>query len=265
MGYSKSAWAKQLGISRKELEDRTKAAGFEHTEDFYYATGGTGVMPKTPEQIEKEQQQKITDFMGRYQGAIAKQPTMQDVWNRVAQERGLEEQRGKFTGLMGQVGTIQEQLEKTPEQIAGETRGFDVNAAQRARLEQVRQGELAKTLSPIAKAAEVAGTGYNLALAEAGNQITAEQYQQEKELAPYATEAELLDSALARQVTMYTTDKQNQLDLMLKRLANNQAISEKELDQLNQLALLEKEYELKKNQFDYERKFKTASEDDGWA
>jgi hypothetical protein len=40
MGYSKSAFAKELGISKKELENRAKNAGFSTTEDYYNAIGG---------------------------------------------------------------------------------------------------------------------------------------------------------------------------------------------------------------------------------
>ena len=248
---------------KKYLEDRGKNASnskeYNRVLKLIPQSVGYGA-----EKLKQEQEGKITDFMGRWGSAIKNQPTMQDVWNRVAQERGLEGKRDVFTGLMGQVGSVQQQLEDAPEQVAGETRGYDVNAAQQARLQQVRQGELAKTLSPLARAAETAGTGYNLALAEAGQQISAEQYQQEKELQPYLTEAQLLDSALARQVTMYTTDMQNQTNILLQKLQNQGALDAQEMKNLNELAKLEREYELARNQFDYERKFKTTTIDSGW-
>lgn len=255
MAYSKGAFASQLGISRGELEKRAKAAGFDTTEAYYMSTGGTGVTQA--DQVAKEKAQ-TDEFLGRYNTKVASQPTMQDVWNRVSKERGLEEKRNVFTGLMGSVGNIQEQIQNAPEQIQSETRGFDVNAAQRTRIQQAKEGELAKTLSPIARAAETAGTGYNLALGEAGQQITAEQYQQEKELRPFATEAELLNGALARQMTYYTTDKQNQLSLMLKNLESG-GVSDIELQSLADLAKLEREWELKKDYLAYEKSFKTTT------
>lgn len=252
-----------LSSYKKYLEDRGKNASnskeYNRVLKLIPQSSGYGAV-----KLAEEHEGKINDFIGRWDSAIKNQPTMQDVWNRVAQERGLEGKRDVFTGLMGQVGSVQQQLEDAPEQVAGETRGYDVNAAQQARLQQARQGELAKTLSPLARAAETAGTGYNLALAEAGQQISAEQYQQEKELQPYLTEAQLLDSALARQVTMYTTDMQNQTNILLQKLQNQGALDAQEMDRLNELAKLEREYELARNQFDYERKFKTTATDSGW-
>jgi predicted transcriptional regulator len=41
MAYSKSAFAKQLGISTKELESRAKKAGFSNTEGYYNSVGGS--------------------------------------------------------------------------------------------------------------------------------------------------------------------------------------------------------------------------------
>lgn len=262
--------ANQFGWSKTELDRRWKAAGTGGWEEFYDRVkdyGGDYNAYKSAQRqkdLIKQQEGKVNDFMGRWNTKIASQPTMQDIWKRISDERGLTGKRDTFTGLMGQVGSVQEQLENAPEQIAGETRGYDVNAAQQARITQAKQGELAKTLSPIARAAETAGTGYNLALAEAGQQISSEQYQQEKELQPYLTEAQLLDSALARQVTMYTTDMQNQTNILLQKLKSSGALDQNEMDQLNQLALLERDYELKRNQFDYERKFKT-SQNETWS
>ncbi len=40
MAYSKSAYAKQLGISNSELEKRTRDAGFKHTEEYYNSKQG---------------------------------------------------------------------------------------------------------------------------------------------------------------------------------------------------------------------------------
>lgn len=51
MAYSKSAWAKALGISTRELENKARAAGYSTTEEYYNATGGSG---KTSQDIVNE-------------------------------------------------------------------------------------------------------------------------------------------------------------------------------------------------------------------
>jgi len=77
-GYSKSAWAKQLGISKEELERRAREAGYSTTEAFYNATNGTGSIPKSPEEYaqaiidaQQEQINRETSFIKDY---LAKNP-----------------------------------------------------------------------------------------------------------------------------------------------------------------------------------------------
>lgn len=255
MAYSKGAFAESLGISRSELEKRARAAGFDTTEAYYRATGGTGTTAQ--DQINKENAQ-TQDFMNRYTAKIASQPTMQDVWKRLSTEYGLGTAGETYRGLSKSASELQQTAEQMPEQVAGETRGYDVSSSQLQRLQQARQGEVYKQLTPIAREAGVAGQNLASLTGQAMNALSAEQYQQEKELQPFATEAELLNSALARQATYYTTDKQNQLTLMLNNLQSG-GVSDIELQSLADLAKLEKEFELKKQYLAYEQQFKTTT------
>lgn len=56
MAYSKSKTAKQLGISKQELEDRAKKEGYKHTEDYVNAHGGVGglIAEKLRKSVTKE-------------------------------------------------------------------------------------------------------------------------------------------------------------------------------------------------------------------
>ncbi len=241
MSYSKSAFASQLGISPDELKRRARDAGFDTTEAYFNATGGTGT---TSQDLQKQGEAKITDLMGRYNTAISKQPTMQDVWKRLSGEYGLGTAGQNFRNLSSTASNLQQTAEQMPEQVAGETRGFDVSANQLQRIAQNRQGDIYKQLTPIAREAGVAGQNYSMLTGQAQNNLQAEQYQQEKELQPFATEASLLDSSLARAMTGYSVDKQSQLSLMLKNMESG-GVNDIELKNLADLALLEREWDLK--------------------
>jgi hypothetical protein len=56
MSYSKSKTAKQLGISKKELEEKSKKAGYKSTEDYVKASGGVGgiISKKLRDSVTKE-------------------------------------------------------------------------------------------------------------------------------------------------------------------------------------------------------------------
>jgi len=258
MSYSKGDFANSLGISRKELENKAKDAGFNTTEAYYNSTGGTGT---TQADIQAREQGQMDDFMGRYQGAVAGQASMSDVWDRISQETGLQETGQYYSGLRNSASQLQQTAEQMPDQVAGETRGYDVNAGQLQRLQQQRQGEIYKQLTPVAREAGQAGSQYQTLLSQAGAQMSAEQYQQEKELQPYATEASLMNSAMARQLSYYTVDKQQQTSMLLQKLQSENGLAQNELDQLNQLALLEQQFENQKQYLDYSQQFKTTTGD----
>lgn len=59
MAYSKSAYADELGISKKELENRAKSAGYSTTEEYYNANKGGGGSVSSIQDAIKMQQEAI--------------------------------------------------------------------------------------------------------------------------------------------------------------------------------------------------------------
>lgn len=60
---------------------------------------------------------------------------------------------------------------------------------------------------------------------------------------PLVTEGNMLSERLAREATGFTNDQQNQLQLLITKLNNNTALTQTEMNNANQLALQQQQYE----------------------
>jgi hypothetical protein len=215
MAYSKGAFAESLGLSRGELEAKAKEAGFSTTEAFYDATGGTGRMLQAP--------------------------TIEDI-DAYAESIGLPQAREYTQGFVRAGIGLEQQLQDLPEQVAGEVRGFDVNATQRARIEGQQRQELSGQL------ADVGRQGARAATYEAGL-------------------AQDVSDRWARQITLYSLEKQDQLSRYLAKFEAGAEMDLAEFNAMADLAMQEDEYDREKDLYAYKAeiddKYKTT--DTNWA
>lgn len=232
MAYSKSAWASSLGISGDELKKRAREAGFGTTEEFYNATGGTGKMPKTADQLFAEQQKTSSDFLNRFQSSAS------DIYNRLAQEQGLG-------GAMQRATQAMETYEDIPGQEKTVSKQFGISAPRLERRIAGRQAEFA----PIAQRA--------LQQAQTAQGLVESGYQ--RGIQPYIMEASMISDNLARQATGWGVEANQKFNLLLNKLQNDQNLSNMEWAQAAELALKEKDFEIYKQQLDYQQKYKSKT------
>jgi len=221
MSYSKSSYAKSLGISNSELEKRAKNAGFSTTEEYANLAGSSG---KTPADTQNE-------FLTRYRGAIAAQPTTTDIYNRLSSTYGLEPLKQTSANLGAAV-------EAVPENVNLRAKSFGMSAP---RIQQRIAGEYGK----LAPAYQKAVTQQQTAEGNVATQLQLEEAQKAQQLVPFTTEAGMISQRLAQEATNYTNTQSNQLTLLLDKLTREGNVSAAEMAQINALALLEREYYLK--------------------
>ena len=126
---------------------------------------------------------------------------------------------------------LEEQLATLPERIGSETRGFDVNAAQRSRIQESRQ-------QPLAQQAAQAGRDVSRATTASG--LAQRQLE---------TEANVLRDFQAREASGFTSGLQAELDFTLNRLARGEQLQDREFARVQQLADLDSEFERQKELF----------------
>jgi len=203
--------------------------------------------------LEKQQQKRAQfaagqkgegqELVGRFSGAIAGQTPLLETSRQLEQERGLPQLREASSGLNQQITGLRQQLSRLPEQVQGQTRGFDVNAAQLAKIQQAQAAPLQRSLSDIGFSA--AQVGQQLAGAESGLDRTLGlvSQQQERELAPFQFERGVMADQQAREATGFNQGLQNELTTLLQKQQQGFQLSVNEQQQLNALALQEQSFE----------------------
>lgn len=180
------------------------------------------------EAFNKAQETKQTDFINRYKAAVGAQETVPAAAERIGGTLGLPQLQKTAQGLIKSVAEI-------PQVQTQASRGFDVNANQLARIISSKQAELSPR-------AQQAVTQEQSAESNLGTELGYLNAQQTRELQPYLTEGGMLSDQLAREMSGFTTDKQNALNLVLEKMKNDQAITIQELNNANELAKTKAQY-----------------------
>jgi len=194
------------------------------------------------EEFQTEQRESEADFLKRYTEALGGQESMEAMYQRMSGELGLPQLREERMALSRQVSGLEETIAGMPEQVAGETRGYDVSARQQARLEQARTDPFTEQMIAMGRRAGLVGEELTGAESQLGTRMGLSQAQQEKMMKPYGMEKDILSERSARETTGYNMDKQNSLDVLLNRIEAGEALSAEERAQANALALLEQQF-----------------------
>jgi len=141
-------------------------------------------------------------------------------------ELGLPTLRQEAGTLMDEAAKTSNRLTALPEEIKNESRGFDVNSAQLNRITDARKAPINTQL----------GNTANAYSAVAGRLNTAEN--------TVANDIKTLADTQAREWSGFTTEMQNQLDILLTKYKNGEALKAADKANLANLAAMEKQYDL---------------------
>lgn len=83
---------------------------------------------------------------------------------------------------------------------------------------------------------------FNTAIGNLTRSSTAANQEYNQNIAPYQTQAQLLNDRIARESTGYTTEQTNELDGLLKLINDGVTLSGQQMDRLNKLSELENTY-----------------------
>lgn len=231
LSYEMGAW--QLHQQRQATPAPTPAPG----------TGAVAGLPAPAQPLAAGQETREEDFLKRLRETMGAQPSLTDISTRLETELGLPGQREVSVGLRSAVVDLEQSLSGMPGRVAGETRGFDVTAAQLARIQEARGEPVREDLIETARAAEKAGIRLGAGETELGRRLGLEAAGLERELQPFATEAGMMSDRAAREITLYSTERQAELSELLQKLQTQGQLSVVEAQSLNKLALQEDEYQ----------------------
>ena len=191
---------------------------------------------------EAEARAREQAFLGRYTDTINSQESLSAMNARIAQELGLDQMRDVTSQMSSTIRNL-------PQQIQDETRGAFVNASQ---LEGRQRQEMNK-LTPAYQDALAAQGETEARLAE---QLQLGAADQQRQLRPLELEGQILSDQIARETTGFNIDRQNELDALMSRLANQQQLTMAEWQRANQLADMETQFQQQKELVAYQQSFK---------
>jgi hypothetical protein len=185
------------------------------------------------------QKAKEQDFLSRYTGAIGGQEKLGDMFGRIGGEYNLQ-------GARNTANQLSQTLERIPE--VQQQRSLSSGALTQNQLDRSIASEQSR-LAPLAQRAQQQA---QTATSQVQERLGYETAQQQKELLPFQQEARLLSEQIAREVTMYTQDRQNELTMLLTKLQMGQQMSLAEMQKAERLAAAETEFERSKEMYSFQ-------------
>lgn len=178
-----------------------------------------------------KQKAEEESFFKNLQSTIAGQEKAGDIFSRVGEQFGLSEKRGRAEKLYNE-------LKALPEKVATHGRNFGMSSSQIARRAEALAAKKAPSYEEAERAAIGAATG---ARELAGYEIA----DRERGLRHLVDRIPSLRDRWAREVTGFTMQAQRELDNIAAKIQRGHDVSMAELNLASQIALKEKDYEIK--------------------
>jgi hypothetical protein len=178
-----------------------------------------------------QQNASVGNYLSNYSAAINNQETVPAMWQRLANETG-------YNALNKQALDINNQLNYLPQTETAAMKGFDVNNNQ-------LMGDINQQTWKLAPIAQRATAQAQNAANIMGQQISATQAQQQKELTPYTAEGQFLTDYLARQTSMFTQENEMEMNSLVNKMNAGVTLTNAEQQRLNDLKIAEEGYKNK--------------------
>lgn len=245
-GYSKGAFAEQLGISRGELENRAKSAGFGTTEDYYNSGqwNNNASLDNIP---------SVTDFVSGLEPDINKSLsnlTMGyrairnplDVYSELEESMNLPQQRKVAQTLRDQVADLEDSIRRVRPTIAATTRESMVTEGQRAMMETAQKRPFQERLAQISTALGRVDESIAAGMQDLGTKVSLYLQGAQMSLEPLKIQYQAMVDRAARLTSAFGIDAQNQLNVLLTKVKRGWELQDQEREEAFALIQNENEY-----------------------
>lgn len=182
-------------------------------------------------------------LFGQYTSAINSQEKLPELYTRLQSDLGLPGISSDLQGYKNEMYRVQGLLDRLDENVNSRNIGTYTTQAMRDRIAASEGGDLRTQLARL-------GTGMQPLtdqLTGAQNQLSAlmplYMQQQQKELSPLELQINALGDRFAREITGFTTGKQQQLTAILDDLQRGRQLADRDWDLAQQLAKEERDYQ----------------------
>lgn len=174
---------------------------------------------------QKDQQQGL---FNQYSSASAAQPHLVDVLNNAQQQAGIGGLQQGINLFNTQATDVKGLIDRLNENTQSRTVGTNANQAYLDRMRAVEGGGLNTQLSRLTSGLGDVTAAYNTANANTGQLLSATQADQATALHPLELQINAIGDRFAREITGFTTNKQDELNVLLDKLQAQQALNDRE-------------------------------------
>lgn len=164
-------------------------------------------------------------LMAKYQGTITGQEPLQTAYERMSTEAGIPTLQTDIQKYKDQIYKVQSLLDTLEENVNARTSGTLTSEAQRNRQIAYEAAPLASSLGRLATGLQPLTEQLGTASGNVTTKLNLLSQQQAKELLPLQAQIAAFSDRAAREVSLFTLDKQNELAIYTQKVANDQAMS----------------------------------------
>lgn len=189
---------------------------------------------------QKNEQQGL---FNQYTSTSASQPKLVDVLNTAQQNAGIGGLQQGINLFNTQSQDVKGMIDRLGENTKARTMGTNANQAYLDRLRAAEGGGLNTQLSRLTEGLGNVTNAYNTANANTSTLLGATQADQATALKPLELQINATSDRFAREITGFTTTRQNELDVLLTKLNTEQKLRSDEWAAAQQLAESERSYQ----------------------
>lgn len=189
---------------------------------------------------QKNEQQGL---FNQYTSTSQAQPKLVDVLNTAQQNAGIGGLQQGINLFNTQSQDVKGMIDRLGENTKARTSGTNANQAYLDRLRAAEGGGLNTQLSRLTEGLGNVTSAYNTANSNTATLLGATQADQDTALKPLELQINAVSDRFAREITGFTTTRQNELDVLLTKIKSDQQLKLEEWSRAQQLASEEKQYQ----------------------
>ena len=233
--------ATQLKNIQTGPESQRYAASKKKTTPNAYVTA-TKQATTAVESLLAKQKAEQEGLFGQYETAVSGQEALPTLYGRLQTELGIPELQQQADIFKGEIYTVRDLLDRLDEDINARTQGTFTTEAQRRRQTAAEGEDLRNQLGRLGTGLEPVAERITGAQGELGNLLGLTVQQQAKELQPLELRIGALSDRFSREITGFTTAKQNELNAVLDKLERDRYLSDRDWQLAQQLAAEERAF-----------------------
>jgi len=234
------------GVFQASSEARSRAGGGYGSSSGY---GGNADLAAFAEQQRKATEEFLArqkgeeeGLFGQYEGKIAGQEKMSDLYARLKGEKGVSGLEGQVEAFKSQIFKTRDLLDRLDEDITERTKGKFMSEAQRRRQVAFEEEPLMTQLGRLGTGMQPITERLTAAMSEIGTQMGLTKEDQDKALRGIETRIMAMSDRFAREMTGFTADRELQLTSILDKIQRGRELADRDWQLAQDLAKEERDF-----------------------